>query len=64
MSSDLLVVMSKVKQHIKKTYGCSMSMEAVGSLNNMVAQILDSSARKTLGERRKIIKAEDIVLRW
>jgi len=64
MGNDLLIVISKIKKHIKMTTGCSISMEALGVLNNMVIEICENSAKKTLGERRKTIKPTDIVYKW
>ncbi|HON56031.1 MAG TPA: hypothetical protein PLM75_02605 [bacterium] len=60
MDESLVVVMSKLKKYIKNTTGCSISMEALGVINNKVLQLCEDAARRAQADRRKIIKPSDI----
>ena len=60
MDDSLVVVISKLKKYIKTTSGCSLSMEAIGAINNKVLEICNESARRAQADRRKIIKHSDV----
>jgi len=60
MDESLVLVISKLKKHIKTTTGCSLSMEAIGVINTKVLEICDNAARRAQADRRKIIKHTDV----
>ncbi|MDD5557769.1 MAG: hypothetical protein PHN82_11065 [bacterium] len=57
--ADVLVVVSKVKAYIKGK-GCNTSGEAVDELSRRVQMILDMAVKRTEGNGRKTVKAQDI----
>jgi len=60
MDNGLVIVLSKLKKHIKQTTGCSISMEALGIINNKVIEYCELAARNAQADRRKIIKPTDL----
>jgi len=57
--SEMLVVTSKVKAHIKSK-GMMTSTNAVGALNDKVYQMLDAAIARTQANRRSTVKPQDL----
>ncbi|HPG29489.1 MAG TPA: hypothetical protein PKY81_05705 [bacterium] len=60
MDDSLVLVISKLKKYVKTTTGCSLSMEAIGVINNKVLEICQEASRRAQFDRRKIIKHTDV----
>jgi histone H3/H4 len=59
MASDMMVVASKVKAHIKEK-GCMTSGDAVEALNCAVACMLDKAVERTKANKRSTVKPQDL----
>lgn len=56
---EMLVVVSKVKEHIK-SMGCMTSGELAEALNEEVHTLLDRAAARTKANGRATVKAQDL----
>ena len=59
--SDVLVVVSKIKKHVKDTHGLRTSEEAINALSTMVLEACATAAKNATADKRKTIAARDLV---
>ena len=60
-STDSLVVVSKLKTHIKNNYGLSTSSQVPGVLSAIIAKKCAKAAENALAKKRKTIMDRDFV---
>lgn len=59
MAKDALAVKSKVKEYIKSK-GCHTSADALGALDDKIAEILDAATARTKANKRSTVKPADL----
>lgn len=59
MAEEVLVVASKVRAHLKSK-NVKMSGELIGELNKKVMWLLDEASKRTQGNKRSTVKAQDL----
>lgn len=57
--SEVLVVTSKVKKHVKEKAQMNTSADTIEVLSNLVATALDKATEKAKAEGRKTVMARD-----
>jgi histone H3/H4 len=58
--SDMLVIVSKIKKHVKDNHELRTSEEVLTALSTMVSEALASAAAKAKADKRKTIAARDL----
>lgn len=58
--SDVLVVVSKIKKHVKENHELRTSEEAIHALSSMVEEALRTGATNARQDGRKTIAARDL----
>jgi len=61
MSTEILVVASKVKSFIKEKGDCNTSAETIEAVSKVVEKVLAQAIESAKGQGRKTVMARDVV---
>lgn len=59
MSDDVLIVVSKLKNHIKSTSGMNTSANVAPRLSSIIRQLCDQAVERAKSEGRKTVMDRD-----